>query len=132
LPPVDERNESIAYAATAVTPAAFELVWSDAPFSKARRVVVEFRAPPPADLPARLGPYVDAWYQLLELGAFAAPFGLPFETESIRGRLCLFDDRSYEISIARYLGSEAGFRVLANMLAHFSRHEVAVAGVEID
>lgn len=132
LPPVEERNESTAYAATAVTPALFELIWSDSQFSKARRVLVEFRAPPPADLPASLGRYVDAWYQLLELGAFCAPFGLPFETESIRGRLSLFDERSYEISIARFVASEAGFRVLANMLGHFSRHVLAIASVEID
>lgn len=132
LPLVEELNESTAYAATAVTPALFDLVWSDSQFSKARRVLVEFPAPLPDDLPVRLSPYLDAWYRLVELGAFCAPFGLPFETESIRGRLCLFDDSSYEISVARFLGSEAGFRVLANMLGHFCRHELAVVSVEID
>jgi hypothetical protein len=132
LPQVDERNESVAYPATAITPAVFELIWSDSEFSKARRVMVEFREPPPADLPARLDPYLDAWFQLLERGAFSAPFGLPFETQSIGGALTLFDETSYEISIVRFLSSEAGFRVLANMLGHFSRHVLAIASVEID
>jgi|GEM_PF-2862342 hypothetical protein len=132
VPLVDERNESVAYPATAVTPEVFDLVWSDSQFSKSRRVIVEFRQPPPTDLPARLGPYVQAWFDLLEKGAFCAPFGLPFETESIGGRLSLFDETSYEISIARFVASEAGFRVLANMLGHFSKHVLAIASIEID
>lgn len=132
LPFVDEHNESVAYPATAITPSVFGLTWNDSQFSKARRVMVEFREPPAADLPARLRPCLDAWFQLLEGGAFCAPFGLPFETESIGGALTLFDETSYEISITRFVASEAGFRVLANMLGHFSRHVLAIASVEID
>jgi hypothetical protein len=132
LPPVTQFNESSAYPDSAITPAVFELVWSDSDFSKLRRVQVQFRSPPPVDLRVQLGPWVDAWYQLLELGAFSSPFGLPFETQSVRGELTLFDETSYEISVSRFIASEAGFRVLANMLGHFSRRVLPIAKVEID
>jgi len=132
LPVLGESNESTAYPAMAVPPEIFQLVWSDSQFSKARRVIVEFPEPPPPGLPARLEPYVQAWFGLLERGAFCAPFGLPFETESVGGRLSLFDETCYEISIARFIASEAGFRVLANMLGHFSHNVAPIERVEID
>ncbi|MBS0172638.1 MAG: hypothetical protein JSR64_01225 [Nitrospira sp.] len=132
LPTVGEGNESTAYPAMVVPPELFQLVWSDSQFSKTRRVIVEFHERPPAGLPGRLEPYVQAWFGLLERGAFCAPFGLPFEAESVGGRLSLFDETCYEISIARFVASEAGFRVLANMLGHFSRNVLAIARVEID
>lgn len=137
VPEVDTANESVAYPACVVTPVDFEFVWADSQFSKSRRVLLEFGAEPPRDLPARLAPWLQAWYRLLEMGAFSTPFGLPFETESQRGQLSLFDRTSYEISVSRYVSSEAGFRVLANMLAHFNAHRsapdfVPIARVEVD
>jgi len=132
LPPVEEDNESDAYPGTAITAVQFELIWSDSDFSKVRRVLVEFGYPPPTDLLQQIKPYVDAWYLLLEMGAFSAPFGLPFETVSQRGQVSLFDEMSYEISISRFISSEAGFRVLANMLGHFHRHVLPIVSVEID
>ncbi len=132
LPVIDDLNESHAYPRTWVTPDDFELVWADSEFSKARRVLLAFGAPPPTDVAIKLQPYVLAWFGLLERGAFCAPYGLPFETESVGDGLSVFDETSYEISIRRFVASEAGFHVLANMLGHFSRNVLAIESVEID
>ena len=132
LPEITNMNESEAYPTAARASDFPGLIWADSEFSKLRRVLVEFYESPPKLTFERMKTYADAWYLLLEKGAFSRPFGPPFETQSIRGTLSRFDEVTNEISISRFIASEAGFKLLANMLGHFSRYVSRLARVEID
>ena len=132
LPGLTDINESDAYPRKVIAPDSPELIWGDSEFSKTRRVLVEFGALLSREQFEDLSFYANAWYQLLEMGAFAMPVGLPYETDSIRGRVSLLDEITYEISIDRYIASEVGFGVLANMLFHFSKNVIQIIKVEID
>lgn len=132
LPEITDINESEEYLNVVITPDISEFIWGNSEFSKTRRVLIEFHESLTKEQFLTLCIYTDAWYLLLEKGAFSSPFGLPLETQSLRGMASLFDEVTYEISISRYISSEVGFKVLANMLKHFSRNVFPITKVEID
>jgi hypothetical protein len=125
-------NESEAYPTIKNPHAIRACGFSDADFSKLRRVIIDCEMMLGDAQLAALRECAARWYDLLEFGAFARPFGSPAETSSIRGKLVRFDQTSYEVQISRYLGSEIGFKVLGNMLNRFATRVHPIARVEFD
>lgn len=132
LPEIDQLNESDQYPRVVLSPDIPSFISESTDFSKSRRAIVEFREPLRQDSFSALQRCTDAWYLLLEKGAFSKPFGSAFEAESIRGNLSRYDETSYEIHVSRYIVSEIGFKILANMLKHLSRYVSPVVQIEID
>jgi len=101
-------------------------------FSKARRCLVELHQPVAASHVLGMADWIKPWYLLLEKGAFSMPVGFPDETDCIRGAVTLFDDLTVEISVDRFLATEAAWNVLVNMVDAYGNLSAPVARVIIE
>lgn len=131
IPPVDDDGIDNAYPAFA-SPTAFDVVREPGGDSRARRCVVEHAGPVPPTRVLALRGWVDAWFDVVELGGFSMPDFHPASAGSVRGGIAQLDDCSVEVSLLRYTGSEALWSVLLNLVADYHFHERAVQRVILE
>lgn len=113
-PEPDERNEYEAY--PAVAKVRFGVQAEEFVATRMRRCLIELSTPVAGAHVLRARTWLAPWFDLLEVGAYAAPIGLASETDSIRGDVELFDELSIEITVNRFEASETAWSALINLL----------------
>lgn len=100
--------------------------------SKSRRFLVTLTQSVEASQVNRARVGVQAWFDLLEAGAYAMPAGHPATTESIAGAVTQFDDRTVEVAVNRFMASEMAWLSLANVVVGCDAFGGSVASMEVD
>jgi hypothetical protein len=131
VPEIGDDSEEALYPPMIAHPS-FELASGIDEFSKWRRLEVEFADAIGAEQVLGLKPYLEPWSALLNNGAFALPYALPFEVTSVAGQITQFDSHTAEFEVPVYLASEEGWNVLVNLLQRFSTREWNIVRITLD
>ncbi|CAN5718526.1 hypothetical protein BH11PSE13_BH11PSE13_11390 [soil metagenome] len=116
MPMLDEDNEDDEYPALSER-LGFDCVDEEVDDTWVRRCVIEYAAPVSPEEVERLEHWVEPWFNLLEMGGYALPIGLPENVQSAPGGVNQFDEFSIEISLMKFHASEMAWHALANMLS---------------
>jgi hypothetical protein len=131
LPEPDDDNEDDVYPPTSDI-LGFEVFSEEEEPSYVRRCLLEYRSSLLGTDVLEVAKWVEPWFELLEQGAFAMPWGFPEEADSLRGSISQFDDITLEIVVDRFRASESAWNVLVNLLESYAGIDRLVTKIEME